>query len=123
MHAIRFLDMYRFALNHQRHNQRYLDNEEKMRIYSDRVGGAVGAPASVLYSLPDTSGVLAASRAGTGDLYAQVVVGIGMDGIGIDGIGGYWCGWYWWLLVVLVLVVLVFLTQAEFYFEIVFGNR
>ena len=54
----------------------------------------MGAPASALYSLPDTSGVLAASRAGTGDLYAQVVVGIGNGGIGIDGIGGYWCGWY-----------------------------
>ena len=90
MHAIRFLDMYRSALNHQRHNQRYLNNEEKMRMYSDRVGGAVGAPASALYSLPDTSGVLAASRAGTGDLYAQVIVGIGIGGVGTDGIGGYW---------------------------------
>ena len=110
MHAIRFLDMYRSASNHQQHKRRYLDNEEKMRIYSDRVGGAAGAPASALYSLPDTSGVLAASRAGTGDLYAQVLVGIGIGGVGIDGIGDYWYRWYWWLL-----VVLVFLTEAEFY--------
>ena len=75
---------------------KYLNNDEK--LYFDRVGGAVGAPASALYSLPDTSGVLAASRAGTGDLYAQVVVRIGV------------------VLIVLVLVLLVFLTQAEFYF-------
>ena len=58
----------------------------------------MGAPASALYSLPDTSGVLAASRAGTGDLYAQVVVCI--------GIGGHWYRWYRWLLVWVVLVAL-----------------
>ena len=42
----------------------------------------MGAPASALYSLPDTSGVLAASRAGTGDLYAQVLLGVGNGDIG-----------------------------------------
>ena len=53
-------------------------------LFFDRVGGAVGAPASALYSLPDTSGVLAASRAGTGDLYAQVLLGVGNGGV--DGL-------------------------------------
>ena len=47
----------------------------------------MGAPASALYSLPDTSGVLAASRAGTGDLYAEVVAVIGIGRGGIGGIG------------------------------------
>ena len=32
----------------------------------------MGAPASALYSLADENGVLAASRAGTGELFAQV---------------------------------------------------
>ena len=39
-----------------------------------RIGGAMGAPASALYSLADENGVLAASRAGTGELFAQVGV-------------------------------------------------
>ena len=39
---------------------------------SHRTGGAMGAPASALYSLADENGVLAASRAGTGELFAQV---------------------------------------------------
>ena len=39
-----------------------------------RTGGAMGAPASALYSLADENGVLAASRAGTGELFAQVGV-------------------------------------------------
>ena len=34
----------------------------------------MGAPASALYSLADENGVLAASRAGTGELFAQVGV-------------------------------------------------
>ena len=41
---------------------------------SHRTGGAMGAPASALYSLADENGVLAASRAGTGELFAQVGV-------------------------------------------------
>ena len=34
----------------------------------------MGAPASALYSLADENGVLASSRAGTGELFAQVGV-------------------------------------------------
>ena len=34
----------------------------------------MGAPASALYSLADENGVLAASRGGTGELFAQVGV-------------------------------------------------
>ena len=82
MHAIRFLDMYRSALNHQRHNRRRGRENPNEFSFFHRVGGAVGAPASALYSLPDTSGVLAASRAGTGDLYAQVLLGVGIGDIG-----------------------------------------
>ena len=46
--------------------------EEKKSF--NRIGGAMGAPASALYSLADENGVLAASRAGTGELFAQVGV-------------------------------------------------